>query len=251
MLEKNKAGFYIFVFVICVFVFGGYGLLYYSRQGKLFDSNDEKIEAIVSLVDNRIDKSYEYVYFDNLDYPMEKEKIVHSDIIINIKGFGDLEDQLNSEVLKQKDNVVMVSDVTTSEDVTTFPNDEGIYSLMYREYEVIEYEDYISIIVKDFEYNIVSVSVPTMLSVYIIDKSDATIISEDELLKLSSVSLDDVKNMISDKLNTSDSASIGVNKEESMNNLNYAIYVNKVGKLEVSYKVISTNGDFYDKLVIN
>ena len=66
--------------------------------------------------------------------------------------------------------------------------------------------------------------------------------------------MDKIKDKIKTKLNaeqqTVDDMPL-INVDKTLSNLNYALYINKIGKLEINYIVNSTKQNYYDNIVID
>lgn len=246
--EKNKASFIIFIIIIILFIFGGYlGMNYLLHKPIVNEKKDE-----VKTVDYRLDQTKDYVYFNNETRVLSYLEIDYEDITINIKGAESINNELNNEENNYRNSLKYVKDMDITDD-NYEANEEGIYSLSYREYEVYEYKDYLSVLVKDFNYDVYKLNEATLVKAYLYNKSNGNKISEEELLKDKDLSLDVIKNKIKIKLTalqTKDDNGNDILKiDETLNNLKYAVFINKIGKLEICYIVKSTNQTYYDNIV--
>lgn len=248
---KNKIGFTFFILVLLLFIFGGYFTTVYVLNTD-FGSSDDDTESVVELVDNRIDKTKDYIYFENLEYPIDGSLMKFQDIVINLSGFSSLESSLNSSEVEFKDSIVYTSEVDLSDDADlTFANDEGIYGFSYREYTVISYDDYVSLILQDYTYNIIDLNEPVKIECYIFDKKENILLNEDDILNMFETNMDDILESLEEVLNANSYADSSISVDDTLDNLDYVIYINKVGSLELIYLVNSTKGNYYDKLVIS
>ena len=230
--KKNKLYFSLFIFIILLFVVGGFFYTHYMIN-KPEEKPKSKKTNIVELKDSRVLKTKDYIYFENGEELDSDEEIFYEDIVLNIKNQKSLEETLNTEFKSYKSSIVKT--------------DEEFY-LPYRLYEVVEFDNYISLIIKDYGYNNED-HLPKGLKGYIFNKEDGTLISEDIILSNYNKTLNDLINPVREK--------ISVNRletdllEETMSNLNYFIYINKIGNLEIAYTVKSTLIDYYDKITLD
>ena len=83
---KNVIGLVAFIFILLIFVVGGYFVMDYMLDNPRNENNNNGITEIKEI---RIDDTKEYVYFDNTEDILHEEHIVKEDVIINIEGFAD------------------------------------------------------------------------------------------------------------------------------------------------------------------
>ncbi len=246
---KNKAAFIMFVVILLIFIVGGYfGMNYFINME---DSENDIEQNIVESVDYRIDKTKDYIYLTDTDIIVSGMNITFAKININLSSAKDLEERINNEVNSFSSTVVKSDTVEIPEETVTFPNPEGVYSVSYKDYEIIEFDSYITLIDKNFDYNIINYSTATGLEVNIFDKNTGNLVNESEILNLKGNTLENVKEAVKSKLNTLNIDGAGINIDETINNFDYGVYLNKIGDLEVIYLVKSTNQNYYDTLVIN
>ena len=224
---------------------------YLSKDTPRIDNtnNDSKQD----ITDYRIDKEKDYVYYDNIKVVLSELEVDYRDIYINLPIASSINKTLNEEEEKLITTVKYIKDVDFDKTSEYEENEEGVYSLTYREYEEYDYEEYISILVKDINYDVVNLNENVDVKAYIFDKKNNTIITENNLLEKYNVSLDTLKDKIKTKLNAEQQTVDGValiNVNETTSNLKYAIYINKIGKLEIGFIVNSTKQNYYDNITI-
>lgn len=230
--KKNKFYFLVFIFIILVIVIGGFVYTYYMIN-KPKQINKEPKPDIVELKDSRIIKSKDYIYFENGEELDEVEEIFYEEIVININNQKSIQDTLNSENENYKNSIVR-----TDEE----------FNLPYRIYEIIEFDKYISLIIKDYVYNKED-HLPRGMKGYIFNKEEGTLVSEEQILLEYKTSLDNLKKDIRSKI-----AALRIETDlldETMNTFNHFVYVNKIGNLEISYLVKSTSIDYYDRITLD
>lgn len=249
--RKNIFGVILLVIVLLLFSVGGYFLMNYVNNLPF----EEKKEIKEEVVDLRINKSKDYIYFDNTKEVIEE--VYHEDVIINIDGFEEVNNKLHSELLSLGD-ILKVTNEEIPQDITC----EGdIYSFKYREYEVVEYKDYLSLVIIDKEYNCVSGTVPLNIKSFIIDKKSGDNftnieiinkynISEDEIINKVNKRLEDTQIMVEDE-NVIDVDGTIDELKTSEYGVNKAISMNKYGKIMLNYIVKSNKINYNDSIELN
>lgn len=272
-MDSNKSTFGIIVFIIIllVFIVGGYFLMDYMTTEREPKKEEKKTEEIADI---RIDKSKDYIYYEVGETVIEYESINFQHIVINLKGMEEINTTLKTELDAMRNTIVYTKDVdltppteeenesdeeeTEGEEETSQEelhiNEEGIYSLDYREYVDMTYNNYISVLVKDYSFDIQQGSIPKSLKAYTIDKENAHIYTKEELLNKYSVTDDTVKEKIKDKIADIELLSgdtIDVDTDKTLANYDtMAFYINKSGKLEVTFIVKSNQIDYNESVVI-
>ena len=179
--KKNKIGFVSFLVVIVVFGFGGYLAMKYftnniNQSNSFFTTPNKE-------VDKRLDKSKDFVYYDEVTNAIEDLNIEYKNIHINFESGNAISLELNKEMAEYRKTIKYTKDVELDDDVEYEENDEGVYSLTYRDYVEYDYENYITIIIKDSDYNVINGTIPKSIKSYIIDKNTGSIITEEEILE--------------------------------------------------------------------
>lgn len=248
MFDKNKLSFILFTIVLLTFIIGGYFLTNYVLKT---DFSVEESETITTLTDSRIDKTKDYVYYENVVNPIESAFYSFSDVVINFSGFTYLEKSLNSEVLDYSLSIVYEFEYENEITNSVTQNDEGIYSLSYREYLTVEYGNYITLIAEDYDYDIENLSSAIGVQSYTFDKTSGTLVLTSELLDMYDLDIDEIIDTVSDVVSTKSYTNTSIKVSETMEDFEYILYINKVGSLEIMYLVACTNNNYYDTLVLS
>ncbi len=211
-------------------------------------SSKEK-EDITQIVDIRIDKSKHYIYFENEEVVMHDYEIAFKDIIFNFSSGKEIENTLNDQMDEFRKSISKEGEIPEDSDIAL--NEEGIYNVLFRDYEIYEFGDYITVLALDSSYDVLTGATAQKLSGYTFSENENRLVSESEILKKYEKTIADVTDAVKDKLDTLnlDGANIDVNA--TINDFkNYKIYSNKIGDLEVRYLVKSNTLDYFDTLVI-
>ena len=249
--HRNKVGFTLFIILLFVFGVGGYVAMKYYTTPK--EERKTYFQSSPKETDKRIDKTKDYVYYDGENVVLGDLDIGYKNIIINLSSGKVISETLNKETQELKNTIKYVKDVTIPKDTEYEENEQGIYSLDYRDYVEYDYENYITVLVKDSSYDVVNGSVPKSIKAYVLDKNKDILLSENDLLNIYGTSIETIKEKVKTKLSaeqeTVDEEPL-YNIDNTLNSFKYALTINKIGKLEINYIVSSTKTDFYDKIVI-
>lgn len=249
---KNVINAIILVVILLIFIIGGYILT--KKMIKQPDVNENIQVPEETYQDIRLDKTKDYIYYENEEETIESLDIITRDAYFNFESLAEL-----NSVLKQENDSIR-STVKYEKDVESIPdnaekNEEGIYSLEYREYADYNFGKYLSLVVSDYYYDITSDVVAKGVKSYVVDKETGQRISPDTLLADNNLDMDKVKEMIKKRLNDTQTISdekSTINVDETLNNLGqYALYINKNGKLAISFIVKSSNYNYNDSIDLN
>ncbi len=257
---KNILGLIGLIIIILTFTVGGYFLMnYMTKETEVKNNNKNNNEN--NIVDLRIDKTKDYIYYENGEEIIEEEEIHQDEAILNFTTLTSLNDTLRDEEKKLYQDIKYVKDMDLpvkdedGNDIMYNENEKGIYSVKYRDYNNYKYNDYVSLTVVDYDYDIKNGSCPFALKSYVIDINKGTIISEDELLTKYNISKETIKDKIKERLNNTqvlDESQIGIlDIDGTLNDLKYTLYINKTGRLTVSFIVKSKQINYNDIVVLN
>ena len=127
-------------------------------------------------------------------------------------------------------------------------NYDDLYALIYRDYENYEYGKYVSLVLKDYNYSCFDLLSFYRTRSYVFNVEDGTVMSEENLLKKYNITMDEIKNLIRNELNKSQTTEDGVDLikiDDTLNDFsNYGLYINDYGKLCITYLVKSNNLDY-------
>lgn len=251
MESKNVWGMIFLTIIILSFVVGGYFAMDYFTQVKEDVKTDKPKEETVDL---RIDKTKDYIYYENGEEILEEEEITRDEAVLNFTTLKDINDNLRKEEKEIYQDIKYIKDLELEEDLVYQDNEEGIYSLKYRNYENYKFNDYVSLISVDYDYDVVNGSVPYALKSYVVDINTGNILSEEELLNKYNLSKSIIEEKIKDRLNDTQVLSEEENVIDingTIDNLKYTLYINKLGKLTVSFIVKSNKINYNDVVVLN
>ena len=174
-------------------------------------------------------------------------------VVINIKGQETLTNSLKEENERYKNNVKYISDQGELPSEVINYNNDNIYALTYRTYENYEFDKYVSLVIKDYNYSCFDLLSFSHIKSYIFDTSNGKLIKEEEVLKKYNTDIETIKSQIKEYLNA-DQKKIeenGIIVDETINNFNnYSLYINEYGRLYISFLVKSDKEDYNDSMEV-
>lgn len=241
---KNKLGFFTFFFVVLFLLVGGYFLTDYLLKESSTKDNDNKNEKVQ---DHRINKEEDYIYFINQETISEGAEIYYRDVVINLDSQEHLTEALEKENKIFKNNIKYLKDVELlSEELINF-NFDNLYALTFRNYKVYEYDNYVSLVIEDYNYSCFDLNTFISTKSYIFDIEDASLLTKEEILDLYDTSMDTIKEKIRTYLLSTQKVVDEVELikiDDTINNLNYSLYINEYGRLYISFLVKTTQVDY-------
>ena len=240
------------VAILLVFIIGGYILT------KVMINEPEKdtkpTQKTQTYADIRVDKTKDYIYYENESEVLESVDILYRDAVFNLESMSEVNNVLKQENESIKQSIKYTKDVDDISDDAE-KNDEGIYSLEYREYTDYNFDKYLSLVVNDNYYDIEKGVIAKDVKSYVVNKETGEIISPDTLLSDNNLDMDAVKAKIKQRLidtQTISDEEQTINIDETLNNLGqYALYINKTGKLSISFIVKTSNNNYNDSIELN
>ena len=247
--HKNTLGMILLVVILLTFIIGGYLAMRYLTQEKKVENESSKPTEVKK--DLRLDKSKDYIYYDNEEEVIASQEIEFMDVHFNLESMQEVNGRLKSEMDSMRKSIKYTKDVSDiPEDAET--NEEGIYSLEFRDYNDFFSPDYISLLVMDYTYDIVNGPNPTSIESYVVEKATGRRILGDELLKSYNLTMDEVKTKVQKRVSDTQTLDNDIDVEGTMNNFNiFALYINKLGDLEITFVVKSSAGNYNDSIVLN
>lgn len=243
-MKTNQIKVYFFIFVILVFIFGGFYLM--KKSEKLKNVVDKKVTEVKD-TDIRLDKTKDYIYYSDVNVVEGELDIEYKNININFEdkeGVAAIVNKENEEMSKSP-----VYDETNEE-----ANYNHLISAKFAKYEIIHYVDYITLVVNKYSFDYKTIITTLGSDVYVFDKTTGKLYNNDELLSKFSVNKDDinekVKTYLNDKNLVSEENKIDVQKTIS-NNTKYNLYVDKLGRLVISILVKAEKSDYNDIIVLS
>lgn len=243
-MKTNQIKVYFFIFVILVFIFGGFYLM--KKSEKLKNVVDKKVTEVKD-TDIRLDKTKDYIYYSDVNVVEGELDIEYKNININFEdkeGVAAIVNKENEEMSKSP-----VYDETNEE-----ANYNHLISAKFAKYEIIHYVDYITLVVNKYSFNYKTIITTLGSDVYVFDKTSGKLYNNDELLSKFSVNKDGIKEKLETYLNdknlVSEENKIDVQKTIS-NNTKYNLYVDKLGRLVISILVKAEKSDYNDIIVLS
>ena len=243
-MKTNQIKVYFFIFVILVFIFGGFYLM--KKSEKLKNVVDKKVTEVKD-TDIRFDKTKDYIYYSDVNVVEGELDIEYKNININFEdkeGVAAIVNKENEEMSKSP-----VYDETNEE-----ANYNHLISAKFAKYEIIHYVDYITLVVNKYSFDYKTIITTLGSDVYVFDKTSGKLYNNDELLSKFSINKDDinekVKTYLNDKNLVSEENKIDVEKTIS-NNTKYNLYVDKLGRLLLSILVKEEKRDYNDNIVLS
>ena len=250
---KNKIGVIILGIILLIFIFGGYFLKNYlvdSFKEKSHNTTKEKVEDI------RINKEKDYIYFENAKELIED--IYEQDVVINVKGFENINNTLHDELVSLRNDTLTMNDVDVTKDAVC---ENNLVKFSYRDYQNTEFGDYSSVVIKTYSYTCPDNNLPKALKSININKKTGKEITNEELLTEFNVTEDAIIEAIRKRLNDTqvldeDVQVIDIDGTiESVKNGAYnvekALSVSKNGKLMINFIVKSNKINYNDYIEIN
>lgn len=243
---KSKVGFCLFIFIILFLGIGGY---FFTKK---IISNDNSINTDNNeIISYKIDNNKDYIYYKNEEVISESAEIYYKDVVINLNTQEVLSETLNKENNIYKENIKYISDINIlSNDLINYNND-NLYALNFREYETYEFDKYVSLVINDYNYTCFDLITFDKVKSYVFDTSNGKLLSNEELLSMYNLSLDNIKDNIRNVLNNEQSINEDkelIKIEDTINDLKYGLYINDYGKLYISY-IVKTNEVDYNKVM--
>lgn len=243
---KNKLGFWMFFIIVVFLAIGGYFFTDYILNVKEEVSKNNKKEEKINY---KIDEEKNYIYFQNEKSIIDEDdvEVYYKDVIINIKGQENITEILENENKKYQGNIKYLSDMELlSEDIITY-NYNNIYALTFREYKVYEYNDYVSLVIDNHNYSCFDLNSFASTKSYVFDISEGKLLTNEDVLNLYDVNMNHIINKIKEKL-TNDQQVVDevelIKIDETINDLNYSLYINEYGRLYISFLVKTTQVDY-------
>ena len=243
-MKTNQIKVYFFIFVMLVFIFGGFYLM--KKSEKLKNVVDKKVTEVKD-TDIRFDKTKDYIYYSDVNVVEGELDIEYKNININFEdkdGVAAIVNKENEEMSKSP-----VYDETNEE-----ANYNHLISAKFAKYEIIHYVDYITLVVNKYSFDYKTIITTLGSDVYVFDKTTGKLYNNDELLSKFSINKEDinekVKTYLNDKNLVSEENKIDVEKTIS-NNTKYNLYVDKLGRLVISILVKAEKSDYNDIIVLS
>lgn len=237
---KSKIGFSLFVLVVLFIAIGGFIFMKRELKDKDEKKNEEKT------VSYKIDEDKDFIYYKNFKTISEEAEIDYKDVVINLKSQEALTKSLQDENEIYTTNIKYISKEGINSEIINYNNDD-LYALTFRTYANYEYNNYVSLVVKDYDYSCFDFIKINKTKGYVFNTKTGNLISEDKLLLLFNTSMKDIKDQITVYLTLQQMANseIEIKIPETVNELkDYALYIDNYGSLYISFLVKSSEGSY-------
>lgn len=253
---KNIVGLIAFIIILLLFAIGGYFFMNYMLDD--FSKKDNDNDGITELREIRIDSTKDYIYYENSEDILHEEHISREDVVINIKGFENINEQLATELIEYDSKRVSLDNAPAE---NTCVNEANLYSFPYREYEDSTFGDYISLVINDFTYNCTNGSRIENIKGYVIDKNTGEIITEEQLLNDFEITEEEIISQIRERLNDTqvlDGDTQVIDIEGTISDIQSGEYgtvkslsISKTGELVINFIVKSNVINYNDSIELN
>lgn len=259
-IEKGKAGILVFFLIVVALIVGGFFLV----QNQLHqDEKPKEEETEAKKDDHKKDKSKDFIYFENENAVSVEQGVIYKDIVINldIPEAEKIAKELNEEMAVMSKSVKHLDEVTLEEGQELLYDIDNIFSADVRNYEIYEYQNYISLVLYDDTYSALGTSGKKRPRAYVFDIKEGKLLSNTDVLNLYGKNTEDVIAAIKTRLEstqqmiTKDEQSIELIKiDETVNNIKYNentnLYIDRYGKLITNFVVNTNEVDYNDTIEI-
>lgn len=258
MNDTRKGKFYalMFLFFLIFLIVGGYFLTKSLTKKEEATGNEEtpKFEK-VDPDKLKIDKEEDFIYFVNKEVYSEELDIVYQDIMMNINSVEarEIANVLNRENATLEESIKLISDqkLSESENEKIVYRIKDIYEAKYREYTRYFSDKYASLVINDYEFDCFTGSKYLRSKAYVIDTVTGKVLTNEEILKKSNLTMEEIKLKVQEKLVDEEDIDITSTLTGLDDTENFALYINKSGQIAISYIVKTTNSGYNDTIVLN
>ena len=234
----------IFLIILGIIIVGGFVLMQESNR-KLKNPTTKKTTEKVEEI--RIDPNKDYIYFEDKEVKVDELDIYFENVVLNFKETTGIEKSLNEENASLKETLKY-------DDSLEDTSYNKLSSAKYATYEVYNYDKYISLVVKYYNFDRENLVTYKDSKAYVFNKDTAHLYTDEELLKAFEIDEKTMKEMIKD---TVDGENLLREDEEldstaTLENIkDPSIYVDKIGRLTVSVLVKSNKIDYNEDVILN
>ena len=246
---KSKLGFSVFFVVIIFLLVGGYIYTNYTLK-----EDKKKIKETNDVINYKIDNDKDFIYFENEEIISEEAEITFKDVIINLNTQDVLNESLSKENKIFKENIKYISDQNILSDQIINYNNDNLYALSFRNFSNYEYDKYISLVINYYNYTCFDSVTYDKSKSYVFNTSNGLLLTEEELLNIYDLNIENVKEKVREYLNSKQSVVDGVELikiDDTLNDFTYGLYINNYGKLCVSLLVKTTQVDYNENVEVN
>lgn len=263
-IRSGKVKAALFLFFIVILLVGGYiGMIMLTKESEDTKKNDTEVASKSnSKKDIRIDKSEDYIYFENEVVKNETRDIIYQDVVFNFESNDakTIATFLNNERETNEKTYKTISEVelTPEEKESILFKDSDVYEATYNKYTRYFYKNYATIVNNTLEYNCNDGSKNTNVSAFVFDINTGDLLTKSKLMEKFDISLDKIKEKIQEKLEKEQTIVEDVPQIDIPGTLSsldddstYALYVNKSGYLVISYFIKNIQDSKLDVIILN
>jgi len=254
--SRNIIGGITFFLIVIILAVGGFFLTKYLTKDEIEETSTNDVTINY---EHKVNKEKEFIYYENENFISMEPDITYKDVIINLDVAETINQTLKSELDEIRNSVKYIKDNELDPNREIMYEDE-IYSAKERNYESFEYKNYISLLVKDYEFTCYEGSLLTELRSFVYNTQTGKMILPNDLFELYKINIDIIKEKVRTKLNDSQIVDTETNVElilidETVNGLddskNFALYIDKYGDLYISFIVKTNEVDYNENIKLN
>ncbi len=249
--SSNYLGFGLFFFLIVLIILLGSIFIFFNVRSKNTVASYEGTEQISDQL--KKDKEKDYIYFKEDEIISEALNILYKVPVINLKS--EEANAINNEL---KTYTSGVKNTLQKGDLQQCYETSDIYKTNYLDYAVYSYQEYVTLLIRESEYNCeVGFSSTSKVKSYTFNVLSGKVLSFQDLLQKYDTTLTKVVEQIRIKLNE-DQTIIeeipNIKIEETINQLKaqetYVLYIDEFGDLLLNYVVKTNSVDYNDTIII-
>ena len=231
-IDKNGRTIFIFIVILLAIVIGGYFLIKNNKSEDTTNDNDNnKVEKI-----SKYDKRSDYIYLTSEEVVSEELGIINKQIIFNFESNDakELQSKLNDNMKNASSSLKKISETDTGDE--EIEDIDDIYSVDIIDYDIIESNKYISLIVSNYSYSAVDGLSDKDYTYYVFDIYTGNLIGNKEIMKNENITDQVVRSKIREYVNNDEAVDIDV----TLNNP-YYLTVAKNGTVMLNFVVNRDN----------
>lgn len=257
MIESKNNIIGSILFIALVLFLGIGGFFFTKHVTKDDDTKINEVEESKITEEHKIDKEKDYIYFTDEKFISMEPDITYKDVVINLNTAETINRTLKNELNEIRNSVKYIKDNELDPTREIMYEDE-IYSASERNYETFEYKEYVSLLVKDYDFNCYDGSLLKKISSYVFNVSTGKLLLTNDLMDMYYINMDEVKISIREKLEKDQIIEEElelIKIDETINGLdnqtNYALYIDKYGDLNISYIVKTNQVDYNENMKLS
>lgn len=249
---RNIIASILFLIFIIALIIGGY---IYVKDLSAKPDNPKTKEEDKKVKDYRIDKNKDYIYFENEEIISIDPELTYKDVYLNIEGAEIINSALKAEMDVLRNSIIKLDETNKDETKTLLYEETEVFNAKERNYIIYKSGNYYSLIINDLDFNCYSDFLTTGLQGYIINTKSGSIVTNEEIIKIYNLTLEDIKERVRLKLKESQNENDGdliINIENTLNTLfdNYALYIDG-NDLYITFIVKSNFVNYNDNVKLN